>query len=227
MPWTKTPSPSGTIDAQRAILNLPPARLLDLHTNTQCPRLALNKQTGLSLLSATWRHKMAKSPDEKSGVATERRLQKAIERITENKPKHPILRKRLAQGTLRLNVTSVALEAGVSRTLIGHKGCAYQTVRDKIVHARPERDAPTTRNDVIARLRVDLGETKLREKKLISKMAATLRRMVSLEATALREMRRSGREIKRRRSTGPLIGSRITASSVVPFPSDEDGSQKT
>jgi hypothetical protein len=74
---------------------------------------------------------MAKSPDEKSGVATERRLQKAIERITENKPKHPILRKRLAQGTLRLNVTSVALEAGVSRTLIGHKGCAYQTVRDK------------------------------------------------------------------------------------------------
>jgi hypothetical protein len=170
---------------------------------------------------------MAKSPDEKSGVATERRLQKAIDRITANKPKHPSLRKRAAQGTLRLNVSSVALEAGVSRTLIGHKGCAYQTVRDNILNARPERGAPTTKNDVIARLRADLGETKLREKKLISKMAATLRRMASLEATALREIRRSGREVKRRRSTGPLIGSRITTGSVVPFPSNEDGSQQT
>jgi hypothetical protein len=170
---------------------------------------------------------MAKSLDEKSGVATERRLQKAIERITANKPKHPKLKKRVAQGTLRLNVSSVALEAGVSRTLIGHQGCAYQNVRDTIVNSRPERGAPTTKNDVIARLRADLGKAKLHEKQLISKMGATLRRMASLEATALREIRRSGREIKRRRSTGPLIGSRITAGTVVPFPSDEDGSQQT
>lgn len=167
---------------------------------------------------------MAKTPDEKSGVATERRLREAVERIVKNKPRDPSLKKKAAQGTLSLNVTNVALEAGVSRTLIGHEGCKYQTVRDTIVNARPGRGSPTTNKEVIARLRLQLSETKLREKRLISKLAATLRRMATVEAVALREMKRSRREIRRRRSTGPLIGSRIESGSVLPFPPEEEGS---
>jgi hypothetical protein len=53
----------------------------------------------------------------------------ALERISAGKPVHPEL---AAKKVVKVNYFNVAVEAGHSRTLIGHDGCAYQEVRDKI-----------------------------------------------------------------------------------------------
>ena len=81
----------------------------------------------------------------------------AIERLRDGEPKNKKLKARKANGTLKINVASVALEAGHSRTLIAlETGCRYPRVRELIKQAKSGRTAlPTTVSEVIARLRAE------------------------------------------------------------------------
>ena len=79
----------------------------------------------------------------------------AIARLQEGLPRNRDLKRLHAKGLLRFNVTTVAMEAGRSRTLIAHQNCAYPEVRRKVLDlCRPDqRTMPRTASDSIMRLR--------------------------------------------------------------------------
>lgn len=56
----------------------------------------------------------------------------ALQRLVVGEPTHPELVRRHGANKLRISYSVVALEAGRSRTLIGHKGCALPGVREEI-----------------------------------------------------------------------------------------------
>jgi len=83
----------------------------------------------------------------------------AIIRIQEGKPKNIELKARAARGVLSLNPSTVSLEAGHSRTLIGKKDCRYPRVRKKIEDAKVAKNTPpTTYTELNAGLRADKKE---------------------------------------------------------------------
>ncbi|SDE57331.1 hypothetical protein [Kordiimonas lacus] len=57
----------------------------------------------------------------------------AIARILANKPRNPTLRTKAERGSLKMNISNVALEAGRSRTLVGKPDTEYADVRRKII----------------------------------------------------------------------------------------------
>lgn len=63
----------------------------------------------------------------------------ALERLKANQPKHPVLARRAEAGKLKINASTLAKEAGHSRTLIALEDCAYPAVRKKLgdAEARP------------------------------------------------------------------------------------------
>lgn len=56
----------------------------------------------------------------------------ALDRLLAGRPLNETLRAKADVGKLRINPSSVALEAGRSRTLIAHAGSTYSKVRDAI-----------------------------------------------------------------------------------------------
>ena len=78
----------------------------------------------------------------------------AIGRLREGKPRNKLLKARVAKGILKVNTSTVALEAGHSRTLIGKKICRYPRVRFDIEGGKVLPDAiPTTYTELIDNLR--------------------------------------------------------------------------
>lgn len=68
------------------------------------------------------------------GVFTmERRLRAAIKRISDGTPTDEALIQLSSTNKLRVSISNVAREAGCSRTLIGHEGCAYPEVRNEVL----------------------------------------------------------------------------------------------
>lgn len=57
----------------------------------------------------------------------------AFKRLKDGKPSNIDLKERARQGKRLVNITNVALEAGVSRTLIGFSGCRYDSLRAQIL----------------------------------------------------------------------------------------------
>ncbi|SIN94451.1 hypothetical protein SAMN05444168_1556 [Paraburkholderia phenazinium] len=84
----------------------------------------------------------------------------ALERLQRGVPGNEELQSRHAAGRLRVNVASVALEAGHSRTLIGHDKCPYPNVRKQVllaVRGDPEKKSETLKNKIV-RLRNENSE---------------------------------------------------------------------
>ena len=57
------------------------------------------------------------------------KIREAIKRLEASSPLNPELQERLKSGKSIHSISAVALEAGVSRTCIGHAGCAYPAER--------------------------------------------------------------------------------------------------
>lgn len=94
-------------------------------------------------------------------------------------------------------MTTVAVEAGHSRTLIGHKACKYPTVRDRVMALRDDSENPTRMQDIVAARRQDVAQLK-RELQLAQSQAAALAvRNLQLE----QEVARLKRANERQRST--------------------------
>lgn len=85
----------------------------------------------------------------------ERDFSEALERLERGTPRHQRLKALAAKGALRVTVSSVALEAGRSRTLIGTADCAYPEIRNRILAGRQPNAQHRTQDDIIARLRLD------------------------------------------------------------------------
>lgn len=159
---------------------------------------------------------MRRTPLKKHEAATERKIEEAIARLERGEPINRELSKKVKLGTLRITISSVALEAGVSRTLIGHKNCPYPQLRARILSFRKGAPAEGTLLAANKKLRAENAEAKRNAKLELSLRAALLRRMRNLELAVRREQRRNERIL------GPkphqIIGSSIEQGSVCPFP---------
>ena len=105
----------------------------------------------------------------------------ALGRLQDNKPTQPALRKKSLDGKLKINVMTVSMEAGHSRTLIGHKGCKYPETRRKVLDAAAKTSPLSSASSVLDSLREDSEELRRRVHLLVSHNAALVRRMQELE----------------------------------------------
>lgn len=85
----------------------------------------------------------------------------AIERIVANSPRDERLIKQMKKGRLKITFSSVALEAGHSRTHIALVRCRLPDVRKRVLDLRVGRESATSAVDVIVKLRAELRALKI------------------------------------------------------------------
>lgn len=95
-------------------------------------------------------------------------FESALKRLLDARPKNPVLLKAAKRGLLKINATTVAKEAGHSRTLIGHDNCKYLAIRAKILGLRKTEGAPTRLQDIVSRRRAEAAKLRLELKVAIS-----------------------------------------------------------
>jgi hypothetical protein len=101
----------------------------------------------------------------------ERDFIEALERLEKGMPRHQRLKALAAKGALRVTISSVALEAGRSRTLIGTANCAYPGIRNRILDERQPTTQRRTQDDIIARLRRDNQALKAENARIATQLA--------------------------------------------------------
>lgn len=143
-------------------------------------------------------------------------------RVKEGRPENPELVLRAKQGKLKSNPTTVSLEAGVSRTLIGYDDCRYPTVRQKILGIVDEAEelpvrVPTDMRTINADLRQINRILEQRLKVSLSEQAAMLNRMQKLETEYNDKVNEIAR-INNRATRNPneIVGLHIVKSSDKP-----------
>jgi len=149
-------------------------------------------------------------PDAPAQDAIEQDFLAAIGRLSDGEPQNKKLKTRKAKGTLKINFSSVALEAGRSRTLIAlADGCRYPRVRELVKQAAGGRTGlPTTHSELIARLRLDKAELQEQVKKYKAEALAHFTARVKAEDEAGREREtaaRLRREIVRQGKTLDIV----------------------
>jgi len=105
------------------------------------------------------------------GNRVERGLMEALDRLEKGIPRHPRLKALLAKGALRVSISSVALEAGRSRTLIGTAHCAYPAIRQRIMDGRRPPTQRRTQDDIIAQLRRDNATLRAENARIATQLA--------------------------------------------------------
>lgn len=111
----------------------------------------------------------------------ERHLLDAWLRVKEGRPMNEQLVGQAKKGKLKVTISSVAKEAGVSRTLIGYDGCRYSEVRRKVLGEELPVRVPTDMRTINADLRHVNRALEQRLKVALSEQAAMLNRMQKLE----------------------------------------------
>jgi hypothetical protein len=141
--------------------------------------------------------------------AIERDFLDAIGRLNDGEPRNKQLKMRKAKGTLKINFSSVALEAGRARTLIAlANGCRYPRVRELVKQTAAGRTAlPTTQSELIARLRLDKADLQEQVKKYKSEALAHFTARIRAEGEAARERETAARLRKEIALKGKSLGS--------------------
>ena len=128
--------------------------------------------------------------------ATEQRFLDALHRLKEGKPTEPRLKKAASLRRLKIGFSSVAHEAGLSRTLIGHEGCKYPRARAAVIAAMTPVAQPRTAAEVISSKREEaaflLEALQVRD----SVNAALVLRLSQVEKEAGRKIRLAAREVE-------------------------------
>jgi|GEM_PF-4302670 hypothetical protein len=91
-------------------------------------------------------------------VDIERKVRGAIGRLRARQPIHAALKARAEAGRKLINVSTVALEASVSRTLIGHDGCPYPHLRREVLEAASAETRGTPTSKLLAALRAEIRD---------------------------------------------------------------------
>lgn len=103
--------------------------------------------------------------------SAERDFTMAFERLEKGTPKHPKLKVLAAKGRLRVNPSSVALEAGRSRTLIGTDDCPYPAIRQRILELKRPIAQSRTQDEIISKLRADNKALKAENERIATQLA--------------------------------------------------------
>jgi hypothetical protein len=93
-------------------------------------------------------------------VEIDRKVRAALKRLQSKNPDHPDLKERARTGRRLINVSTVALEASISRTLIGHDGCPYPQLRQDILKAASEERPALPPTQLVADLRAEIRSLK-------------------------------------------------------------------
>ena len=109
----------------------------------------------------------------------------ALQRLLEGRPTHPVLLERAQDGGISVSVKTVALEAGHSRTLIGHAGCQLPDVRQAVLASKRIVSPPARLQQLVKGLRHSIRELSDNIRVKDSLLAAQRLQIDSLE-TALR-----------------------------------------
>lgn len=141
----------------------------------------------------------------------------ALKRLQAGAPRNPKLILQKKSGKLRINVSSVALEAGRSRTLIGYKGCQYPEIRATI-QIRRENSTPKAKTQSKQKeLRDEIRVLNERLKAADAVNASLLLRLCELEESLDRSMRAEARMSESLSNPDQIIGR--ASSAIVQFPS--------
>ncbi len=127
----------------------------------------------------------AKKPSDPQLDPIESEFLEAISRIQSGNPSNKELLADKMAGKLRLSVSSVAKEAGRSRTLIGHKGCRYPKIRDIIQGENLAPTSPPSLRDALEKSRAEVFDLKKRLASSQSHNASLLARLIELEEEIL------------------------------------------
>jgi hypothetical protein len=149
----------------------------------------------------------------------------AIDRLVVGEPLNPSLAKRAKQGTLKVNMSAVAQEAGHSRTLIGHDGCKYPRVRARVIGLKAPLTEGLNAEGVILRLREENAELRKKLALRDTENAVLIRRLRQLETASQREIRQAKRNANRNEvRSDQLAGASFPAeiAEVIPFPKPKD-----
>lgn len=131
-----------------------------------------------------------------SNPRAERDLLDALERLKNGSPKNSGLAKKARLGKLRINPSTVAQEAGCSRTLIGHEGCAYPQIRDQVLKFRETASKPATSFEEINRKLRRENENLIEAVRVaMSRVAAMELQLQAGEIEALRKIRDLQRQL--------------------------------
>ena len=112
----------------------------------------------------------------------------ALQRLVDRRPQDPVLARKAQRGTLKINASTVAKEAGRSRTLVSHQRCAYPRVRAAILNYRTPPNQATSMAEINRRLRGENAELRRSIKLAREAMAAMVRRMERVKNEADREV---------------------------------------
>lgn len=87
----------------------------------------------------------------------------AIERLKARRPQNPELREKVNKGkAVKINIATVAQEAGRARGLIARENCRYPEIRQLVlIEAGAPEVLPKTRDDVIKKLRAEVAELRV------------------------------------------------------------------
>jgi hypothetical protein len=118
----------------------------------------------------------------------EHELMEALQRLVDRRPQDPDLAQKAQRGTLKINISSVAKEAGRSRTLVSHGCCAYPQVRAAILNYRNPPNQATSMAEINRRLRSENAELRRSIKLAREAMAAMVRRVERIKNEADREV---------------------------------------
>ncbi|MCB4824268.1 hypothetical protein [Roseicella aerolata] len=127
----------------------------------------------------------------------ERDFLEALERLKAKRPTNPELARLAKLGRLRITISTVAREAGRSRTLIGHDGCRYPRARAAVVAAMEPVVEPRTTEDALLRLREEVANLQRALKLRDSVNAALVLRMARVEEAAKERVGRAERSAER------------------------------
>lgn len=87
----------------------------------------------------------------------------AIERLKAGRPQNPKLREKVSKGkAVKINIATVAQEAGRARGLIAIENCRYPEIRQLVlIEAGAPEVLSRTRDDVIKKLRAEVAELRV------------------------------------------------------------------
>ncbi|MCS0627940.1 hypothetical protein NX786_01100 [Telluria mixta] len=161
-------------------------------------------------------------------TGVEKELMDAFKRLEEGVPNHPDLLKKARLKKLRINATTVALEAGRARTLIAHDKCAYPRVRAKIKSLEEPKGPSTSYEDVNRTLREQNIELRKMVIVAASRVAAMIRRMDAVDKKAAEAIKKVVRKTSKKEDVSKannVAGARRlneTLAVVIPLQKDSD-----
>jgi hypothetical protein len=166
---------------------------------------------------------MPKHRPEPEYVGIEKELHDAFLRLKAGDPENTDLRKKQRKDQLKINPTTVAKEAGHARTLIAHEKCRYPRILALIREEQKDSSAvPTSFEQINEKLQAENKILRAAVNLSMSRVAAMLRRMDSLETRANTKTKTAQRIIdaaSTRTEQEEIVGKKLidTTETVVPI----------